>query len=114
MTLSFSNNLFSKILLVIMMTFSATVFAADLTQAKEDGLIGERYDGYIGIVKAVSADVKALVKETNQKRKEKYQEIAIDRQLPLNKIEIIAGEAAINKTLPGNYIMISEGQWEKK
>ncbi len=108
------NKMFSRIVVIMLMLFSVSVFASELTQPKKDGIIGEKFDGYIGLVRSASPEIKALVTETNQKRKEKYQEVAIAKQLPLNKVELIAGESNINKTLVGDYIMLTEGQWQKK
>lgn len=107
-------NIFSKLLLILMMSFSLSAFSSELTQPKKDGIIGERFDGYVGIVKSASAEIKDLVAKTNERRKEAYKELAVKKQLPLNKIEIIAGETNMNKTLAGNYIMLSEGDWQKK
>jgi len=99
---------------LIVAGFSADASASGLTEPKAKGLIGERYDGYVGIVTKAPADVKALVKTVNVKRKAKYKEIAKKRQQPLSQIELIAGAAAIKKTKAGNYIMKKGGSWQKK
>jgi uncharacterized protein YdbL (DUF1318 family) len=104
----------TKTILIFLMTFSLSVFASALTAPKSDGIIGERFDGYVGIVKDASPKIKALVKSVNQKRKEKYKEIAIKRQQALVKVEMIAGESAIKKTKPGNFIFLKNGGWKKK
>ncbi|WMS85834.1 YdbL family protein [Pleionea litopenaei] len=101
--------------LVLCLTFGlSTAMAADLDSAKASGLIGEKPDGYLGLVVSdAPADVKALVEEVNTKRKQKYLEIANKRNATLADVERIAGEAALKKTLPGHYIF-KNGEWVKK
>ena len=54
--------------------------AASLDQAKAAGQVGERIDGYVGVVDAnAPADVRAMVDQINAERQAKYKEIA-DKQ----------------------------------
>ena len=107
-------SIYILVLSVAFAGFSNVASASELTEPKAKGIIGERYDGYLGIVKNAPADVKALVESVNAKRKEKYKEIAKKRQQPLNKVELIAGAAAIKKTKAGNFIMLEGEGWTKK
>ncbi len=89
-------------------------WAADLQSAKEQGLIGEKPDGYLGlVVSSAPSDVKALVDDVNSKRREKYQEIAQKQGISLSDVETIAGKKAFEKTQSGHYIQVN-GQWSKK
>jgi uncharacterized protein len=103
-----------KTTLILLIAFSSSVFASALTAPKANGIIGERFDGYVAVVKDASPKIKALVKTVNQKRKAKYKEIAIKRQQALVKVEMIAGESAIKKTKPGNFIFLKGKGWKKK
>ncbi len=52
---------------------SNTAFALSLQDAKSDGLVGERNDGYVGYVVTPPRDnVKAIVKSVNNKRSAKF------------------------------------------
>lgn len=106
---------FIQVLLITLFTFLAgAAIAADLDQAKRDGLIGERADGYLGPVNApASADISALVKDVNNKRRNEYQLIAKSNQLTLQQVQALAGKKAIERTSPGNWIMLNGG-WQKK
>lgn len=57
-----------------------TAYAADpvIEQAKAQGIVGEQYDGYIGIAKpgSASAEVKRKVDETNSGRLAEYTRIS--------------------------------------
>lgn len=104
----------SKFFVTFVLLLSSSVFASGLTAPKANGIIGERFDGYVGIVAQASPKVKALVKKVNLKRKARYQAIAKKRQQQLRKVELIAGESAIKKTLKGNYILLKGQGWKKK
>ncbi len=104
----------TKIFFVITIFFTGQLMAADLTSAKNAGLIGEQANGYIGFVKAVPADVNALVKDVNAKRKARYTKIAKSKEIALSDVAKIGGQKAIEKTKKGNYIMMEGDGWTKK
>ena len=92
-----------------------TAWALSLAEAKAKGMVGERPNGYLGVVSGSgSSDVQSLINTVNQQRKQKYQEIARRNNTNLQAVEILAGKTAIKKTKPGNYIQLPSGQWTKK
>ncbi len=101
----------SKLFIVLSIVFSSQLMAADLSSAKNEGLIGEQANGYIGFVKAVPDDVRKLVNNVNDKRKERYQQIAKSKKISLSDVARIGGKKAIEKTKPGNYIKPDDSQW---
>ncbi len=105
----------TKAILVGLMVFNAAcAFAIDLQEVKAQGLIGEQLNGYLGVVSAdASAEVRALVKDVNTKRKAKYESIAAQNSTSLETVELLAGKKAIEKTAAGNYIQSATG-WKKK
>lgn len=89
--------------------------AASLGSAKADGWIGEKPDGYIGLVRNdAPADVNALVSDVNTKRKAHYQRIAQEQGAPLSEVEKVGGATAIEKTQTGHYVMDGSGRWRVK
>ena len=104
-----------KILFIGLLAFNAAyVFAVDLQQVKNDGVIGEQLNGYLGVVSAdADADVRDLVADINAKRKAKYQSIASANSTSLETVELLAGKKAVEKTRAGNYIQTATG-WKKK
>ena len=82
--------------LLILSVAAAPVFAVELDQAKNDGLIGERADGYLGVVDAnADAAVVALVNDVNAKRKAEYQRIAAKNGLSLEQVQALATSGVI-------------------
>ncbi len=103
----------AALLLGLVMSLSAA--AASLDSAKADGWIGEKPDGYLGLVRNdAPGDVKALVNDVNGKRRARYQQIAQQQGAPLSEVEKVGGQTAIDKTAPGNYVMDTSGRWRKK
>ena len=113
---------FSKLLRSSALWFSALVVlgalaanAATLDKAKSAGQIGESVDGYVHLVdKAAPADVKALVKDVNNKRRAKYASIAKERGASVEGVAALAGAKLVERTPAGQHVMDSNGKWRKK
>lgn len=89
--------------------------AGPLDDAKAAGYIGERPDGYLGLVNPnAPAAVKSMVKSINDQRREHYKQIAGKDGTSLQAVEAIAGKTVIKKAAPGTYIMTGSGQWVRK
>ncbi len=100
-------------ILLLLGAFAAT--AATLDGAKSAGQIGESIDGYVHLVdKNAPADVKALVKDVNNKRREKYQSIAKERGAPVEDVATLAGAKLVERAPAGQYVMDSSAEWRKK
>jgi uncharacterized protein YdbL (DUF1318 family) len=105
--------LLGALALVALLVPSAPAAALDLGQAKSQGLVGERPDGYVGAVSSTpSAEVKALVAEVNAKRKSVYTDIARKRGTSVEAVAALAGQDLIAKAKPGEYVL--KGSWTKK
>ena len=108
----------SSILLPALAAFllaASLAFAGPLDKPKQDGLIGERPDGYIGFVAdEVPADVKKLVDKTNQERRAEYEKVAKENGTSLEAVQAIFGEKLIGRQPPGTYVMTADGKWVKK
>ena len=89
--------------------------ALNLDSAKQQGLVGERPDGLLGIVgDTVTGEVKALVDDVNKRRMELFRKIAADKKQPVETVQKVSGQEFIARTPAGQYIMNSSGKWEKK
>ena len=90
-------------------------FAADLDTAKSSGWVGERPDGMLGIVKSgAPGDVKALVDDVNRKRRANYASIAQKNGTSADDVAKLAGPKLIERTPPGQYVMLPNGKWVQK
>ncbi len=89
--------------------------AATLDDAKSAGQIGESVDGYLHLVDNNAPDeVKALVKDVNNKRRAKYQSIARKRGVAVQDVATLAGAKLVERAPAGQYVMDSNAKWRKK
>ncbi len=101
----------SLVLVASTMAFSA--WAISIDQAKQQGLVGEMPNGYLGVVVA-SSEASSLVEMVNKKRKDIYLNLARKNKITMQQMTKLAGEKAIGKTQSGHFIKNASGQWVKK
>ena len=102
--------------IICVLTIAAASLAADLTlaQAKSSGLVGEKYDGYLGAVGAPNAAVQSLIADVNGKRRTQYRRIADTNKITRKDVEQLAAQKAIDRTQAGGYVMGEDGRWRRK
>ena len=101
-----------KSLLIASLFFSSIVFAIGLDAAKDQGLVGEKDNGYLGLV-VNQNDAQSLIDDINAKRKAVYVELAAKNGITLQQVEKLAAKKAYEKTSSGHYLWV-DGQWTKK
>jgi len=102
-----------KLFLMLSLLLSFSAFALGLSEAKEQGMVGEQMNGLLGVVE-VSPQVTQLVNDINAKRLVKYKQIAEKNAMTVEQVSILAGEKTIKKTPAGQYIKNASGQWVVK
>ena len=90
--------------------------ASPLDDARSAGYVGERPDGYVGVVDPnAPADVKALVDKVNTQRRTKYEALAAEQSVPVEQVGAVTAEKIIGELLqPGWYYMDASGNWVQK
>jgi uncharacterized protein YdbL (DUF1318 family) len=89
--------------------------AGALEDAKAAGQVGERADGYLGVVEGgAPGNVKSLVNQINAEREAKYAEIAKKQGAPVAAVAQIAGKKLVQRAPKGEYVMGADGKWQKK
>ena len=79
--------------------------ALDLDAAKAQGWIGERRDGYVGLVDAAApAEARALVDQINAERRAAYESVARQNGVPREQVEALAGQKLIARAAPGTFV----------
>lgn len=84
-----------------------------LADAQAQGLVGERLDGYVGIVKSAPG-VQTLVDDINLKRRQLYRDVARKNDIPLETVEKLAGKKAIERASSGIIVQDASGNWVQK
>lgn len=83
-----------------------------LDAAKQQGLVGETPTGYLDVVKA-EGNASGIVDAINQARRDEYARIAQKHDIPVTQVETVAGKKALEKTPPGQFILVDD-KWVKK
>jgi uncharacterized protein YdbL (DUF1318 family) len=82
--------------------------------ARKAGTIGEKFDGYLGIVSGGDAALRAMVDDLNIKRRAVYAEKAQAQRATLEEYAITAGCLAISRTQPGEKYQAPDGSWQTR
>lgn len=83
-----------------------------LPSAKAAGQLGEQPNGYLGVVNP-GGEAAEIASQINQARRNEYQKLAKENGIQQSDVESMAGKKAIERTAPGQYIMLN-GVWMKK
>jgi hypothetical protein len=109
----------SRLIAVFALAFglfsSAPAVAQSMTlqEAQSRGFVGEKLDGYVGIVQNAPG-VDALVNDVNLQRRQLYRDIARKNNIPLNTVERLAADKAINRAASGEFVQNATGSWTRK
>jgi hypothetical protein len=100
-------------LLLLMAVSAAPAAAASLDEAKAAGYLGERPDGYVGLVRDDVPDwARQLANQINMQRRQTYAEVA--QRTPgttVREVGIIAGGKLVERAPAGHFVMNEQAQW---
>lgn len=82
--------------------------------ARASGLIGERYDGYLGATAALPGQLRAQVNAVNIKRRALYANLAERRGVTPQDVGVAAACALLGRIAVGEVYQLSEGQWRRR
>lgn len=83
--------------------------------ARDNGLIGEKSDGYLGFVTAPTPMVRALVEDINIKRKAIYSKEALANGATVEEMALRTGCRLIaERTVAGEKYQTPSGQWKTR
>ena len=90
---------------------AAPAIAQDYNAAKAAGLVGEKTDGYVGIVGNATPELRRMVDDTNIKRKAVYAEKAKAEHATVEEYAFTSGCLLIAKTQTGMKYQTPNGSW---
>ncbi|WP_435417330.1 YdbL family protein [Parerythrobacter aurantius] len=82
--------------------------------ARSAGQVGERPDGYLGVVGNQPQAIRDLVDEINIKRRANYTERAQEQRVTLQEYAFAQGCELIERTEPGEKYQTPAGVWETR
>lgn len=85
-----------------------------LVQGRAAGLIGERFDGYVGMSSAAPDSVRRQVAAINIKRRALYSNLAARRGVQPQEVGIAAACTLLGRVAVGGAYMLPDGQWRRR
>ncbi|MGZ2412831.1 uncharacterized protein ACUXST_002273 [Sphingomonas sp. F9_3S_D5_B_2] len=85
-----------------------------LGAAVRAGQVGERFDGYMGIAGAPSAEVRRQVSAVNLQRRTLYLQLASARHVNAQVVGIATGCELIGRLAVGQAYMLGDGVWRRR
>lgn len=101
----------------------AAIAVAGTAQAQRDpayaaaraaGKVGEKPDGYLGVVGSQGADIQAMVRDLNIKRKAAYTSKVSDGSATIEQFAFTTGCNLIAQTEPGEKYQAPDGSWQTR
>lgn len=102
-------------LALLAVTFPAQAqTAGSVLAAQRAGIVGERFDGYLGFAAAASERVQREVGAINIKRRSLYTGLAARRRVTVGEVGIAAGCELLAGVGVGESYMLNDGKWRRR
>jgi uncharacterized protein YdbL (DUF1318 family) len=82
--------------------------------ARASGIVGERYDGYMGFAATPPAAVRSQVATINIQRRSLYTNLAANRGVTPQDVGITAGCQLLSRVAVGETYMLGDGLWRRR
>jgi uncharacterized protein len=79
--------------------------------ARQAGQVGERFDGYMGMVAAATPNVRSQVNTINIRRRALYSRLGVSRGVAPYEVGITAGCQLLARVQVGQAYMLADGRW---
>jgi uncharacterized protein YdbL (DUF1318 family) len=88
--------------------------SAAIVAARRAGLVGERFDGYLGLSSAnVPADLRRHVGAVNIRRRALYSNLASRKGATPEEVGITAACSLLGRVSAGEYYLLNQGGWRR-
>jgi len=85
-----------------------------VAEARDAGLIGERFDGYIGVVTTTSPTLRAQVAAINIRRRSLFSSLAARRGAAAQDVGLTAACTLLGRVGVGEAYMLGDGRWRRR
>ena len=82
--------------------------------ARASGIVGERYDGYLGVAGALTPALRKQVSAINIKRRALFSDLASRRGVTSGDVGVAAACALLARVAVGEVYQLNEGQWRRR
>ena len=82
--------------------------------ARQSGQVGEKMDGYLGVIGSQSSAIQNMVADLNRQRRENYTQRAQAQSVTLQEYALTHGCILISRTAPGEKYQAPDGSWQTR
>ena len=82
--------------------------------ARQAGQVGEKMDGYLGVIGSQPAAIQNMVADLNRQRRENYTQRAQAQSVTLQEYALTQGCILISRTAPGEKYQAPDGSWQTR
>ena len=82
--------------------------------ARQSGQVGEKMDGYPGVIGSQPASIQNMVADLNRQRRENYTQRAQAQSVTLQEYALTQGCILISRTAPGEKYQAPDGSWQTR
>ena len=93
---------------------AAAQSSTQMTAARQAGIVGERFDGYLGYSATASAEVRRQVGAVNIRRRSLYTGLAARRGATVQEVGIAAACELLTAVAVGEAYMLNDGVWRRR
>jgi len=102
------------LLAALLASAPAVAQTSAINAARAAGIVGERYDGYLGIAAPVSSAVRSQVAAINIQRRALYSRLAASKGASPRDVGITAGCQLLARVAIGEVYLGTDGQWRRR
>jgi uncharacterized protein YdbL (DUF1318 family) len=101
-------------LLLVALAAPSAAQTTALDAARRAGIIGERFDGYLGYAVAPSAMLRSQVEAINIRRRALYANLAARKGVSPQEVGITAGCQLLARVGVGQAYLLNDGAWRRR
>ena len=102
------------IILAALLAVPASAQTPAVDSGRAGGVVGERYDGYLGFASSASAVLQSQVSSINIRRRALYTNLAAQRGASPSDVGITAGCQLLARVPVGGVYMLGDGAWRRR
>ena len=99
---------------LLLASSAAAQVSPELAAARAAGVLGERFDGYLGYSAAAGEKVRREAGAINIKRRSRYSALATRRNATVQEVGIAAGCQLLGQLKIGESYMLNDGAWHRR
>lgn len=106
-----------SVLVLLLAGLAASPVAAQsptFAAAVQAGLVGERYDGYMGFVATPSPELRRQVAAVNLRRRNLYIDLSTRRNVTAEVVGVATGCELLGRLGVGEAYMLKDGVWRRR